>query len=112
MIVVAIIDLRSSVAMPLFGRDLLREKSAEAVANLGAIRVVREADISEHGACLPANAEPPLIPGRMSTDPRSVLDLHDPMSGDGPDDFQRLSDRIGTIVYLIERLCTHGARRH
>lgn len=63
MIVVAIIGLLSSVAVPMFGRYQLRAKSAEAVANLGAIRVVQEAHFSEHGAYLPANAEPPLIPG-------------------------------------------------
>jgi prepilin-type N-terminal cleavage/methylation domain-containing protein len=63
MIVVAIIGLISSVAMPLFGRYQLRSKSAEVVTNLGAIRVVQEAHYSEHGAYMAANAEPALIPG-------------------------------------------------
>jgi prepilin-type N-terminal cleavage/methylation domain-containing protein len=63
MIVVAIIGLISSVAMPLFGRYQLRSKSAEVVTNLGAIRVVQEAHFSEHGAYMAANAEPALIPG-------------------------------------------------
>ncbi len=63
MIVVAIIGVMSSIAVPLFGRYQYRAKSAEAVANLGAIRVVQEAHFSEHGAYLSANAEPPLIPG-------------------------------------------------
>ncbi len=52
------------------------------------------------------------LPGRMSNDRRSVLDLLDLMLGDGIDDLQRLSDRIGTIDYLITLSCTHGARRH
>ncbi len=63
MIVVAIIGLLSSIAIPQFARYQLRAKSAEAVANLGAIRVVQETYFSEHGIFLAANAEPPLIPG-------------------------------------------------
>lgn len=52
------------------------------------------------------------LPGRMSNDRRSVLDLLDLMLGDGIEDARNLSDRIGTIDYLITLLCTHGARRH
>ncbi|MEZ4281590.1 MAG: PilZ domain-containing protein [Myxococcota bacterium] len=63
MIVVAIIGLLASTAVPVFARYQLRAKSAEAVANLGAIRVVQEAYSTEHGIYLAANAEPPLIPG-------------------------------------------------
>ena len=43
MIVVAIIGLISSVAMPLFGRYQFRSKTAEVVTNLGAVHVVQEA---------------------------------------------------------------------
>jgi Tfp pilus assembly protein PilE len=63
MIVVAIIGLLSSVAMPLLGRYQLRSKTAEVVTNLSAVHVVQEAHFSEHGEYVPANAEPPLIPG-------------------------------------------------
>ncbi len=63
MIVVAIIGLLSSVSIPLFSRYQLRSKSSEVRTNLGAIRLVQEAHHSEHGNYLPANAEPPLIPG-------------------------------------------------
>jgi prepilin-type N-terminal cleavage/methylation domain-containing protein len=65
MIVVAIIGIISSVAIPLFGRYQLRTKSTEVKTNLSAIRVVQEAHHSEHGIYLAANAEPPLIPGSV-----------------------------------------------
>lgn len=52
------------------------------------------------------------LPGRMGNDRRSVLDLLDLLLGDGIDDARELSDRIGSIDYLITLLCTHGARRH
>jgi hypothetical protein len=52
------------------------------------------------------------LPGRMSNDRRSVLDLLDLMLGEGVDDAGKLSERIGSIDYLITLLCTHGARRH
>jgi len=65
MIVVAIIGLLSSVAIPLFARYQLRSKSAEVATNLGAVHVVQEAYFSEHGVYLQANAEPPLIPGPL-----------------------------------------------
>ncbi|HEB88695.1 MAG TPA: prepilin-type N-terminal cleavage/methylation domain-containing protein [Deltaproteobacteria bacterium] len=63
MIVVAIIGILASVALPLFGQYQLRSKSAEVKANLSAIRVVEEAIFSENGRYLPAAAEPPIIPG-------------------------------------------------
>ena len=52
-----------TVAIPLFGRYELRSKSSEVMTNLSAIRVVQEAHHAEHGAYLPAAAEPPLVPG-------------------------------------------------
>jgi prepilin-type N-terminal cleavage/methylation domain-containing protein len=63
MIVVAIIGLMSSIAVPLFGRYPFRARSSEAATNPSAIRVVQEAHFAELGAYLSANAEPPLIPG-------------------------------------------------
>jgi type IV pilus assembly protein PilA len=62
-IVVAIIGILASVAVPLFGRYQLRSKSTEAKTNLSAIRVVEEAHFSESGSYLAAAAEPPVIPG-------------------------------------------------
>jgi prepilin-type N-terminal cleavage/methylation domain-containing protein len=63
MIVVAIIGLLASVAIPSFQRYQLRSKSSEVKSNLSAIRVVQEARYADLGRYLPALAEPPLIPG-------------------------------------------------
>jgi prepilin-type N-terminal cleavage/methylation domain-containing protein len=63
MIVVAIIGILSAIAAPLLSSHQLRAKSSEGKTNLGAIRVVEETLFSEHGAYVPANAEPTLIPG-------------------------------------------------
>jgi len=63
MIVVAIIGLLCSIAIPQFGRYQMRSKTSEVRANLGAIRVVQEAYYAEHGLYVPAAAEPPMIPG-------------------------------------------------
>jgi type IV pilus assembly protein PilA len=67
MIVVAIIGIMSSVAIPLFDRYQLRAKSSEVQTNLGAIRVVQEAYFAEYSRYVSANAEPPLIPGPTPT---------------------------------------------
>ena len=64
MIVVAIIGLLASVAIPLFGSYQLRAKSAEVKTNLGAIRVVEETIYGEEGAYIRAAAEPVAIPGK------------------------------------------------
>ncbi len=63
MIVVAIIGILASVAIPSFARYQLRAKSTEVKANLSAIRIVEEAIFSESGQYLAAVAEPPAIPG-------------------------------------------------
>ena len=63
MIVVAIIGILASIAIPSFLRYGLRTKSAEVKSNVSAIRVVEEAVYSENGRYLPAAAEPPVIPG-------------------------------------------------
>ena len=68
MIVVAIIGIMSSVAIPLFDRYQLRANSSEVQTNLGAIRVVQEAYFAEYSRYVAANAEPPLIPGPTPTD--------------------------------------------
>lgn len=51
------------------------------------------------------------LPGRLSSDRRSVLDLLDLLLGAGLHSDPDWNDRIGTIDYLITLLCTHGARR-
>lgn len=68
LIVVAIIGILSSIAIPMLASHQLRTKSTEAKTNLGAIRVVEEANFSENGAYLAANAEPAVIPGRTAAD--------------------------------------------
>ncbi|MBK7950797.1 MAG: PilZ domain-containing protein [Deltaproteobacteria bacterium] len=67
MIVVAIIGIIASVAIPVFARYQLRSKSSEVKSNLGAIRIAQEVHRSEHGGYLAAAAEPPLIPGPRAT---------------------------------------------
>lgn len=51
------------------------------------------------------------LPGRLTQDRRSVLDLLDLFLGDGIEDEAELTGRIGSIDYLITLLCTQGARR-
>lgn len=68
MIVVAIIGVLSSIAIPLLGRHQLRTKTTEAKTNLSAIRVVEEAQFSETGLYVAANAEPAVIPGTNAAD--------------------------------------------
>lgn len=68
MIVVAIIGILASTAIPLFGRYQLRAKSSEAKSNLSAIRVAEETRFSETGAYIAAAAEPTVIPGSVQTD--------------------------------------------
>jgi len=63
MIVVAIIGVLASTAIPLFGRYQLRSKSSEVKTNLAAIHVVEETIFGETGLYLAAAAEPPAIPG-------------------------------------------------
>jgi type IV pilus assembly protein PilA len=63
MIVVSIIGVLSSVAIPNYIRFQLRSKTAEAKINLAAIRTAEEAYFSEFGLYLPASAEPTAIPG-------------------------------------------------
>ena len=63
MIVVAIIGILASVAIPGFLRYQLRTKTSEAKSNLSAIHVVEEVVFSETGRYQAAAAEPTVIPG-------------------------------------------------
>ena len=56
--VVAIIGVLASIAVPMLASQQLRSKTTEAKTNLGAIRVVEEANFGETGEYLAANAEP------------------------------------------------------
>lgn len=67
MIVVAIIGILASIAVPMLTSHQLRTKATEAKTNLAAIRVVEEASFSENGVYVAANAEPPVIPGPQPT---------------------------------------------
>lgn len=63
MIVVAIIGILASVAIPTYIRFQLKAKSSEAKLNLAAIRTSEEAYFSEHGLYVAATANPVGIPG-------------------------------------------------
>ena len=63
MIVVLVIGLLATVALPLFQRYQLRAKSAEVRTNLAALHVVEESYFSENGVYVSAAPEPPAIPG-------------------------------------------------
>ncbi|MBB85035.1 MAG: hypothetical protein CL931_14600 [Deltaproteobacteria bacterium] len=68
MMVVAIIGVLASIAVPMLASQQLRSKTTEAKTNLGAIRVVEEANFGETGEYLAANAEPAIIPGAGAVD--------------------------------------------
>lgn len=68
MIVVSILGVIASVAIPIFNRHQLRAQSSEVKTNLGAIRVVEESSFAEVGRYLAAAAEPPIVPGPQPTD--------------------------------------------
>ena len=63
MVVVAIIGVLVTIAVPLLQRYQLRAKSAEVRTNLAAIHVVEDAWYSERGGYLAAAPEPPVVPG-------------------------------------------------
>ncbi|MDP6979109.1 MAG: prepilin-type N-terminal cleavage/methylation domain-containing protein [Myxococcota bacterium] len=63
MIVVAIIGLLASTAIPTYLRFQLKTKSSEAKVNLAAIRTAEEAYFGEFGRYVAAAAEPAAIPG-------------------------------------------------
>jgi len=67
MLVVAIIGILASVAIPFFYTYQLRSKTAEAKVNLGAIRVLEHSYFSEHDEFLAVVPEPPVVPGAAPT---------------------------------------------
>ncbi len=68
MIVVAIIGLLASTAIPTYLRFQLKTKSAEAKTNLAAIRTAEESYFAENGRYVGATAEPAAIPGPSKVD--------------------------------------------
>lgn len=66
-IVVLIIGVLASIAIPRFMTYQLKAKSTEAKTNLGAIRVAEEAYFSEFEHYLSVAAEPAIVPGGQST---------------------------------------------
>jgi type IV pilus assembly protein PilA len=63
MIVVAIIGVIGSIAIPILMTYQMRSRSTEARTNLAAIRVAEEVSYSENGLYVSASAEPGAIPG-------------------------------------------------
>jgi prepilin-type N-terminal cleavage/methylation domain-containing protein len=63
LIVVVILGVLSSIAIPLFLSYQLRSRTAEGKTNLAAIRTLESARFSEYDAYLKVAPEPPLIPG-------------------------------------------------
>lgn len=66
MIVVAVIGVLATIAIPLLVTFQLRSKTAEAKTNLSAIQVLEETFYSEHQTYRSANAEPAAIPGAVA----------------------------------------------
>ena len=67
MIVVMIIGVLATVALPIFANYQLKAKSAEGKTNIGAIRLVEEAYYSEFDTYLAVAPEPTTVPGKQST---------------------------------------------
>jgi prepilin-type N-terminal cleavage/methylation domain-containing protein len=63
MVVVTILGILASVAIPMYLNYQLRSRTAEGKANLGAIRTLESARFSEYDAYLAVAPEPPIIPG-------------------------------------------------
>ena len=77
MVVVAIVGILASVAIPQLHKYQLRSKSAEGKTNLGVIRVLEHSYFSEHDGFLAVGAEPAVIPGGVPAafDPTAFAEL-------------------------------------
>jgi type IV pilus assembly protein PilA len=64
MIVVAIIGLLASIAIPNFIRFQLRSKASEGKVSLGAIRSAQESHFAEYNTYVQAAANPAAVPGK------------------------------------------------
>ena len=74
MIVVAIIALLATIAIPNYVNFQLRAKTAEAKANLGAIRTCQEAYRAERGVYLACPANPAVVPLGVKADWDNTVD--------------------------------------
>ncbi len=89
------------------------ERDSLAPADQGGIDAALDAFESSMRALARSVSVPQLrstLPGRLSSDRRSVLDLLDLLLGAGLRSDPDWGNRIGTLDYLITLLCTHGAR--
>lgn len=68
MIVISIIGIIVTIAIPLFTRYQNHTKTAEVKANLGSLRVAEEAYFAANGFFIGAAPEPALIPGPVKAD--------------------------------------------
>jgi type IV pilus assembly protein PilA len=67
MIVISIVGLLSSVAIPNYMRFQMKTKSTEAKSSLAAIRTAEESYFAEYGRYAPASPNPIAIPGSSKT---------------------------------------------
>ncbi len=68
MIVVAIIAILASIAIPQYKKFQLKAKTSEAKSNIGAIRSAEETYSAEHDVYLKAQASPGTVPGAQAAD--------------------------------------------
>ncbi len=65
LVVIAIVGILASIAIPQYQRFQMRSKSVEAKSNLAAIRSAQSAHFSEFGVYVAAEPTPALIPGSL-----------------------------------------------
>ena len=89
MIVVAIIAILASIAIPQYKKFQLKAKTSEAKSNIGAIRSAEETYAAEHDVYRTANWTPASVPGAAATD----------FTGGGKSDFDKIGFTPAGKVY-------------
>jgi len=97
MIVVAIMAILAAIAIPSFMRFSMRAKTAEATANLAAIRTSEESYRAENDEYMPAGPTPAVLTGPGASTPRAWTGV----AGDGWDDIGFEPDGNVRYSYLV-----------